>query len=170
MDDLDILLPDQTVTIDGQPVTVRELRFAETLRIGPVMAPIIDMLIDADIDGEEVMRPELFDAALCAHADAWISFIALACRRSPEWVETLSDTDGRLLQMAAVERNRSFFVQRLLLAVELRKRAAASSTGSTPSPDGTAPTRPSSPSDSLSDRSSASTPQSAGAAIISGPT
>lgn len=169
MSDLDILLPDQVVTIAGKELTIRELTFAQTLRLSQAMAPIIDML--ADLCESDEVSPTLMEAALCAQPDAWISFMAQASGQSVAWVESLSDTDGRALQMLTLERNRRFFVQRLLLAVELRKRQQApSSTSSTDLPAGMAQTLSSSASGSPSDRSSASTLPSSDASTISAPT
>jgi len=41
-EDLDILLPDATVHVGGRDVTVRELRFAESLEATPIARPIIE--------------------------------------------------------------------------------------------------------------------------------
>lgn len=168
MSDLDILLPDHPTTVSGVPIVVRELRFAQTLRISMLMAPIIDRL--AELCGEGAIDSTQLDAALCEAPEAWLNFMSLATGQPAEWIESLSDTDGRCLQMLTLERNMRFFVQRLLLTLELRKQQAASSINSTALQDGMDKIPSNSPSGSPSARSSDSTLPSSGASAISAPT
>lgn len=115
--DADILFGDAvTITIAGEPVEVRELRWAEGMRAMPKIAPIVEsvrqMINDRD-DGDDSQR--LMDL-LTQNADAWQALICASTGRTADWVAGLSDEDGLTLQAAAWRANSAFFMRRPMLA------------------------------------------------------
>ena len=153
--ELEVLFPDVEVEVaDGGgkvSVTVREFRFAESLRARPVARPVSEALAAAvpdDPDGE-MPSAAAIEAAMGEHAEAWLELLGRACGRDPEWLGRLSDADGAALSMAMWEANGPFFV-RLAVAV-LRGRAgterlfrslASSTNSSAPATEPDTPTSP----------------------------
>src|SRR5690606_1884567 len=182
-EDLDILLPDATVHVGGRDVTVRELRFAESLEATPIARPIIEAVrAQVEIHGEELPEIALMEA-LAEHADAWVRLISLCTGEPVEWIRELSAEDGMRLQLAVWGRNRGFFSARLAAALlraasgrarvsssrglaAARGRGGARSRSATPSASsprpGTATTRRTSPAATPGDRSSATGRPSSG--------
>lgn len=115
--DADILFGDvATVTIAGEPIEVRELRWADGMRVMPQIAPIVEsvrQLINDREDGDDSDR--LMDL-LTQNADAWQALICASTGRSADWVASLSDQDGLTLQAAAWRANSAFFMRRPMLA------------------------------------------------------
>lgn len=115
--DADILFGDvATVTIAGEPVEVRELRWADGMRVMPQIAPIVEsvrnMINDRDGGGDSQRLMDL----LTQNADAWQALICASTGRDADWVASLSDQDGLTLQAAAWRANSAFFMRRPMLA------------------------------------------------------
>lgn len=127
--EIDILYPERVLTVAGEVITVRELAFAQTLRMESAMAPMIQAFIDlpVDDDGERVTAQlwTLFGE----HAGAWIGFVASACGKPREWVENLSDADGRELTMTVWSVNAAFFTRRVISGMIARRSATSAPSG-----------------------------------------
>lgn len=121
--EIDVLYPERVLTLAGEEITVRELAFAQTLRLEAAMAPMIQAFIDlpVDDDGERVTA-QLW-ILFGEHAQAWIGFMATACGKPREWVEQLSDADGRALTMTVWGVNAAFFTRRVISGMIARRSA-----------------------------------------------
>lgn len=129
--ELDILYPERVLTLAGETVTVQELSFAQTLRLEASMAPLIQAFIDLPVDGDgEQVTAQLW-TLFGEHAQAWIGFVATACGLPREWVEQLSDADGRALSMAVWSVNAAFFTRRVISGM-IARRSATSAPLATP--------------------------------------
>ena len=117
--EIDILYPDRVLTVGGEIVTVRELAFAQTLRLEAAMGPLIRAFIELP-EGDEPITAR-FEALFGEHAQAWMGFMATACDKPRDWVEQLSDADGRVLSMTVWSVNAAFFTQRVLSGMITRQ-------------------------------------------------
>jgi hypothetical protein len=122
-DELDILHPERTIMCAGDSVTVREIGFADSLRLDRAMAPMIRAFIDLRDDPE----PHDLAALFGTHPDAWLDFMAAACGKPRAWIEGLGDEDGRNLSMAVWTVNSGFFLRRVISGVIARNRPVATS-------------------------------------------
>lgn len=132
MSDAEILFGDEgTVTISGEPVAVRELRWAEGMRAMPKLAPIVEAVRNLVANGDS--DADQFSALLTDNPDAWQALICASTGREPDWVASLSDQDGLTLQAAAWRANAAFFMRRPMLAAvmaEMMRLPASSPTSS----------------------------------------
>lgn len=132
MSDTEILFGDEgTVTIAGEPVEVRELRWAEGMRAMPKLAPIVEAVRNLVANGDS--DADQFSALLTDHPDAWQALICASTGREPDWVASLSDQDGLTMQAAAWRANAAFFMRRPMLAAvmaEMMRSPASSPTSS----------------------------------------
>lgn len=133
--ELEVLQPDQTITVGGETVVVREFRYAEGMRLMPYLQPIFDVLKGA-VNGEERGDADagsisLYDELIENQAELMISLAAQAADRPREWVESLSDDDGFRLMAAFWRANQGFFTRRLTLTgMSARAMAAATAAAS----------------------------------------
>lgn len=130
---LQALFDEQTLTIAGEQVTVRELTFAQGLRATAAARPIVERL---RADGEADRAPDVL-ALVEEHPESWITLLAIATDHDPAWVEGLRDDEGLALAMAFLTVNRGFFVRRLrvlMAAAQPANEPSAPSTCSAGSP------------------------------------
>lgn len=131
-DDLAIMFPDRQAVIAGVTVTMREYRWVEGLRLQLLTAPLVERLADLAQQGrlaDAVAHESLF----ADHAEALPLLISTACDQPLEWVESLSDRDGRNLRLLWWTVNLPFFSTRVsdrLLARQID--GLTSSTSSSP--------------------------------------
>ena len=102
----------------GEPVmlTVREFRFREGLEAQALARPLIGAiarLAEQIGEGGEGLDTVAVDAVIGEHAGVWLALIARACSREVEWLERLSDAEGRELTLAMWEVNGRFFIERI---------------------------------------------------------
>ena len=107
--DLEVRGPDT-----GEPVmlTVREFRFREGLEAQVIARPLIGAiarLAEQIGEGGEGLDTVAVDAVIGEHAGVWLALIARACSREVEWLERLSDAEGRELTLVMWEVNGRFF-------------------------------------------------------------
>jgi len=153
---LEVLFPEQHVSVGGRDLVVRELTFAEQMRYGHLMAPIAQTLttIPSDqvegVDGVNV----IYDA-LASHAEALVELVAVSCGQPVEWVAELRPVEGENLLLTWWGVNQGFFLRRVQrarlmgLALALRTQPLGSESSPTSSrPATTAPTSPTTPADS----------------------
>ena len=148
-DDADILFGDRAtvevaggkgLSLAGEAVEVRELRWAEGMRLMPVLAPIladVRRLLDPGAADSAVDEAAQIESMLSDHPDAWLALCCAATGRDAAWVDSLSDQDGLTLQTAAWELNAPFFMRRPILAGALATLLRSRSP--TPSPTSSAP-------------------------------
>lgn len=127
--EIDILYPDRVLTLAGEQITVRELAFAQTLRLEAAMAPLIQAFVELPTEEAGESAAGQFAELFGAHAHAWIGFMALACGKPREWVEQLSDADGTTLSMTVWGVNSAFFTRRVLTQMVTRHAATTAVSG-----------------------------------------
>ncbi|MDO8706022.1 MAG: hypothetical protein Q7J84_13855 [Sulfuricaulis sp.] len=148
--DMEILFPDQTVTIGSETVTVREFRYREgieaTVLARGFLAGLRALLTTT---GDEIAAEDL-DTLIAEHREAWFKLIAMSCGREVEWLAGLPDREAMKLQMAFWGVNSNFFTRRLLwgaafaAAVKVRRSPSpmSSPSSSPPASDETTTTLP----------------------------
>lgn len=111
---METLLPDRTLTLGGEEVTVREFRFGESFRVIPLARPILADL--AALRGSDSAGDDLgvFEDLLARHWEATLELMAIAADRPREWIEALPDQDGQLLAWTFWAVNGPFFMRRLV--------------------------------------------------------
>ena len=134
-EDLDVLFPDREVRVrdpdSGEPVTltVRELRYLDSLEILVVARPFLARLADATAGGPDVSLAAVQDA-LAEHAETWLAILSRATGRDATWLARLSVRDGDALALALWTANADFFCRGVLGEVARRQRSEKSSTNS----------------------------------------
>lgn len=140
-DDLATLCPEITATLAGRSVTVREYTFAQGLRLGRLISPIVESMAAAAVSGE-LFDPAASRSVFEDHADAVFMLEAEACGQDVAWVTALGDDDGAKLQLMWWTVNRHFFgrrVRQAVIAMELRQLPGEASTSHSPAPATTTP-------------------------------
>ena len=120
-DEIEVLFPDVEVGVQDPDsgiklvVTVREFRFAESLRARPAARPLVEALAalgrEARDEGREAPGAAALEAIMGAHHEAWLELLARATGRDAEWLARLGDEDGARLSWAMWETNGPFFVR-----------------------------------------------------------
>lgn len=143
--DAAILFPDETLTLAGEEVMVREFRYAEGLRAAALARPLLAGL-RALIEAQGDIEPEALDGLIGEHQAVWVDLLAMSAGRDAEWVGGLTDRDGLALSMAFWRANGPFFTRRLVVAAALAeglgglsrsRRSSASSPPQDTAPDTT---------------------------------
>lgn len=111
-DELNILIPDRTLTICGVEVTVHEYTLAEQLQHRQPLKAISEGFMDAmnAKPDAEVSIDELYDV-LGANWDAVLQAVAVSCGRSVEWVAGLTGDDSENLLLIWWGVNAAFFTR-----------------------------------------------------------
>lgn len=133
--DLTVLHPEQSATIAGRKVVVREYGFVEGLRLRPLTQPIMDALYVVVAD--QGTPPELDEimGILADHDEALITLMAIATDVDESWVMGLSQDDGYALMMIWWIVNGPFFIRRVFnrkVARLATERLRAGQTSTTP--------------------------------------
>lgn len=128
--DLETLVPQpRRVEVAGEVLEITPLVIGELPPVLKAVRPI------AETVAEQFKGAPDWLALFCEHGEALLTVLALASRRSPEWVAKLAMDEAITLAVAVFEVNADFFVQRIApqlgrLADTLGKRSA----GVMPSP------------------------------------
>jgi hypothetical protein len=134
-DELNVLMPERTLSLDGRPITVRELGFFESLRLQAPIARLVETL--STLSASSGIDLTVLHTVCAAESEATIDLLAQACDQPRDWVATLRASEGDLLLMTFWAVNADFFLQRALSVLELRRHAevaAHATTGPTCSP------------------------------------
>lgn len=115
-DDLAILHPEHTLTLAGEPITVREYGHVEGLKLGHLVGPVVKALKGIALGGD-LLDVDATGSAFAAVPDEVIALIAAACDKPVAWVENLNDEDGFALRMHWWAINSPFFGRRVLQSV-----------------------------------------------------
>ena len=127
---LEVLNPDQSLTIAGREITIREYGFFEGLEVmARASAFVADMHAQCR-DGE--LRYSRIRRLFGVHADVVSAISAQSADVDAEWVKGLGHADGDLFLSRWFAVNAGFFVHEVV--VEMREdRQLADSTGTTSS-------------------------------------
>ena len=155
--DLEVLHPEQVITLRGQKITVHEYGFVESLRLRPLMKPFLQDMHDLLAAGGDMPLDEVFDL-IAKHQGACLELAAIAADVDQAFVESLSSAEGENLLLAWWGANGPFFSRQLqmqLFSRSSRKRtqqnevsAGQTSTESSSQPDTTQPDSENTPNDS----------------------
>lgn len=115
-EDLGILYPDADLEIQGETITVRELRFLEGLRLHADLQPFLRRLT-ALLRSDEDISVALLERAFSEHAELLQSLLAMTTGKRAEWVASLDDEHGYRLALAFWQVNRGFFLRRVVADV-----------------------------------------------------
>ena len=96
------------IVIDGENLELTPIRVGEIPAFAGAIQPILSGLSDSEPN---------WVALISEHGDTVIDAIAIAARRSPEWVKGLEIDDAVRLASKVFEVNADFFIQRLLPSI-----------------------------------------------------
>ena len=132
--DLPILFPDCPITLSGQTLTVRELRFGEQLLHHAQLKPVADAFIALAprLTTDEVLNHVL--DLLAEHIEPVMSLVAVSCspvdampaqiEETRYWITQLPSHEGEALFIAWWTVNKGFFVRRLLRPLQVARERA----------------------------------------------
>lgn len=129
--ELETLIPERTITIAGETLTVREYSLVDSLELHAPIAQLVSAL--AEVMKERAMAFDEVEALLARHAGIIPALVARSVDRPEAWVAALSATEGQTLLDWFWTVNRHFFttaaVRRLTLQAvrDTRSGSAASS-------------------------------------------
>lgn len=134
-DDLQVLHPEQAITVAGRDITVREYGFIEGLKLQTLYQPLVDDLheVAVAIDGGDLSLAQL-TAMLARHIENVVQLMAVATDVGPEWIAGLSDEDGTYLMHVWWTVNSRFFWQRVRNQIMAQRAAAPRHAGATSTP------------------------------------
>lgn len=110
-DDLEVLHPNVTLTIDKKTITVREYNFIEGLRVRAATKPFIDELYG--IFEQSTLDVDAYLHLIAVHIDLLLPHIAIAADVEPDFLDTLNTRDGEQLLSAWWIANGPFFLRAL---------------------------------------------------------
>lgn len=125
--DEDVLFPDSFVSVGGasirvahvpmqrEEVLVRELTFGQTMSMERFAAPIIASIaevLDSSADDVAVDWGAVV-AAISKHPDEFKALICASTGKPVEWLDSLTDRDGRRVVVTFMKVNWDFFIDRL---------------------------------------------------------
>jgi hypothetical protein len=149
-DELAVLFPDQTLTIGGARITVREFRHLEGLQVLAAARPLLDDLFAAIESEDAAATPgRALTDAIQRHAQLWVELEARACDRDVAWVAGLRQADAARLDTAFWKANGFFLTNPRLLAAAfdylLARASRSGNSSSSSSPSGSDATTATSP-------------------------
>lgn len=123
-DELEILMSDRQLTLNGEPVNVKEISFKQGLVLGIKVKPMI-VELETLFEGENA-DPDMDElgALFAKHNDLFFELISSSIDRPIEWIEALNDTEGQMLTMTFWSVNRDFFTSRLVARAAQRAKLA----------------------------------------------
>ncbi|MBB3103800.1 DUF6631 family protein [Azomonas macrocytogenes] len=111
--DLDILNPDKHLTIAGEKIVMRELRFGQLMEFGVELKAVSDdfsALADQELEGDAGID-RLLDI-LFENKWAVMPLVSACCDKPVEWIDGLTQQEGQDLLIIWWLANNSFFVNR----------------------------------------------------------
>ncbi|ECG5643235.1 hypothetical protein E1K64_15945 [Salmonella enterica subsp. enterica serovar Poona] len=130
-DDLSVLLPDRTLVLAGETVTLREYSLQDTLVLHAVLAPVVDAL--AAVTENAWASYDAVETVLAAQHEVVIVLVAHSIGRPPSFVAGLSGTEGMTLMDWWWSVNRHFFMTAVIRRLVCRQVTASGSAASSPS-------------------------------------
>lgn len=138
--ELEIMLPDVTLTLAGESVTVAEYSFVQGMQVQAMAKPLLDgmakifldNLDSADQPADQILNRlgELFGQ----HPDLMVRLLSMSVGKSEPWIDRLSDGDGQTLLLTWWVVNKDFFARRLTTTL-VGRRVQEPSAGGRYSPD-----------------------------------
>jgi hypothetical protein len=141
--DLAILYPERHASIAGVAIIMREYSFAESLRHAGAIQAFTDAITGIALGGN-LHDLDSLRLVFGEQSEHVMALIAVACDQPLAWVQALNAQDGEQLLMLWWGTNADFFLQRVLLSVQLRKLREIAGPTSTPPSSPPATGRPTS--------------------------
>ena len=108
-----ILFPDQTITLGGEKITVREFYFLQEMEALPLAMPIINDLARV-FGGDDDPGFTVIEQIFYQYQEAFVSLLSMATGKPAEWIKQLKADEGQLLGMTFWSVNRRFFISRVV--------------------------------------------------------
>jgi hypothetical protein len=107
---------DRTVTLGGEPIVVRELRYGQVLSLYSFVSPLVDGFTKLlKTGGTETTFAEV-EQVIAGNAEAWLQLTAASVERDSAWVAGLTDADAQRLANAFWEANGPWLVRRSVMS------------------------------------------------------
>lgn len=137
---LEVLLPEITLNLQGREVTVREYSFVQGMRVDALAKSIYDGLERLFLSGDPLRDSDKAELILDELQSVWgadpelmTRLLAMSTGEPEAWIDSLPDLAGQTLLMSWWTVNRHFFVRRLAKRMAAR-RARERLTGERSSP------------------------------------
>ncbi|MDR0234628.1 MAG: hypothetical protein LBI31_07520 [Zoogloeaceae bacterium] len=132
-DDLAVLFPDVEAVINGEQVTIRELRFGEQIRHAAALARVYAAV--KPVFGDESGDIGAIIDALAGCQDDIVTLTLASTGKDRAWFDALPAAQGEALLALFWSANRGFFLRRLLdyPAMRLKAEIPAGAASSPPS-------------------------------------
>lgn len=114
-EELDAIAPDRSVTVGGEPLTVKELSYLQALQFGTKARPLIEALA-ATMTKDDVDDKAFLDA-IEDHHGIFLEMLCLCTGKLPIDFDGISDQEGERITAAVYEANRDFFSRRISRAI-----------------------------------------------------
>lgn len=111
--DEQVLVPDVTIEINGEIITVRELRFNDHIQYAHLITPIKQAFDQLALKSDDELTDRVIDI-LFSNGEESKQLLAFCCDKTPEWVGELTARNMDLLIDAWWGANSSFFINRLI--------------------------------------------------------
>ena len=119
-----ILFPDQTITLGGEKITVREFYFLQEMEALPLAMPIINDLARV-FGGDDDPGFTVIEQIFYQYQEAFFSLLSMATGKPAEWIKQLKADEGPVLGMTFWSGNRRFFISRVVTkAIEQDRQLA----------------------------------------------
>lgn len=124
-DELDVLFPEKYLTVGGtnlkmvhvpveqRELTIKEFSFGQSLRLEPVVSPLVEAMSDAITDEDRLDWQKIMGTA-GKHPEIVGQLLAESTGEDREYIEALDDRSGRMLVLAFFKVNWDFFIDRLV--------------------------------------------------------
>jgi hypothetical protein len=121
--ELEIIAPERQAKIAGREITMGEPTWLEAIELDPSLQPVIAELEGTIGEG----APDFgeLQRILYRHRDPIVTMIGICAGVEPEWIVSLSDTEGQKLSALFWAVNGPFFGRRIRTHRVLRAVAAA---------------------------------------------
>jgi len=118
--ELEILEPNQEIEINGETITVNEITFGQSMKLGGLLTPLVDSLSKC-YDGQAL---ESDNAISCLYEHEEVSFkmLEMSTGKDKKFIESLTDGDGYFLLVTFFGVHSGFFGRRLLTAMTVKQK------------------------------------------------
>jgi len=107
---------DRKITLAGEPVLVRELRYGQVLSLYSFVSPLVDGFTKLlKTEGTETTFAAV-EQVIAGNAEAWLQLTAASVERDQAWVAGLTDADAQRLANAFWEVNGPWLVRRSVMS------------------------------------------------------
>jgi Family of unknown function (DUF6631) len=112
-DQLNIMFPDRDIQLSGEPFTVREFSYIESIKLASKSVGLINSLAGILSDQSTVKLSDV-ETAIADNIEDWIFLLAASIGEEPDFVAQLDDKAGTVLSMAFWEVNGPFLLRRVM--------------------------------------------------------